>query len=360
MKQFDPIREKIWRYFGLYFLFLFFILFNCHRRTNPVSQSEIARIESSYILQAAIQTWKDGKKAAYTIEFDDARESHYLLSWPELEKRKIRATFNINVPGNLNWRPWRHLASEGNEIASHTITHPDLTKLTPAQIEDELRESLLSIWQEIGKKPVSFTNPYGTSNAEIEKLISKYYLSARNRYGMNSAHIKRDDLFHLKAIGVYRPLSFDFLNRKIEEAIQNNRYLIVTFHSLTEGKVMPNQTFLPLSLLQQHLDDVVKHAASLWVAPRCEVIKYIQLRQNSRLHAWQNNSEIVCQLKSGLNRKRFDVPLTIKLNMPENWRKRKIVSIIDNNVVYHSYSQVDSLLFFDAPANSTVRLIALE
>jgi peptidoglycan/xylan/chitin deacetylase (PgdA/CDA1 family) len=48
-----------------------------------------------------ILRWKDGKKAAFMLAFDDGCPSHLKHVIPELEKRKIPGTFYLNPAKSL-------------------------------------------------------------------------------------------------------------------------------------------------------------------------------------------------------------------------------------------------------------------
>src|SRR5688572_18061809 len=71
--------------------------------------------------------WKDGKKAAFMLAFDDSAPSQLKNVVPELEKRKIVGNFYL-VTGNGLYnaikRRWEAAAkSPYVAVANHTFTH---------------------------------------------------------------------------------------------------------------------------------------------------------------------------------------------------------------------------------------------
>jgi peptidoglycan/xylan/chitin deacetylase (PgdA/CDA1 family) len=62
----------------------------------------------------------------------------------------------------LNWDEVRELSRLGFEIGSHTVSHPILSRLTPRQVDDELRSSKTRIEQEIGKPCRFLAYPNGS------------------------------------------------------------------------------------------------------------------------------------------------------------------------------------------------------
>ncbi len=56
------------------------------------------------------------------------------------------------------------IVSRGHEIGNHSASHPHMSKLTPAQIEDELREVEKKIYKICRKRTVLFRPPFGEYN----------------------------------------------------------------------------------------------------------------------------------------------------------------------------------------------------
>src|SRR4051812_10994194 len=77
--------------------------------------------------KARIARWKDDKKAAFLLMFDDSIPSHIKVVYPELQKRGFIGTFFVN-PGRGEWQPFRdqwekELPAAGMVYANHTMTH---------------------------------------------------------------------------------------------------------------------------------------------------------------------------------------------------------------------------------------------
>lgn len=75
----------------------------------------------------------------------------------------------------MSWDQVRRLADQGIEFGGHSVTHPDLTALSPADLEREVRQSGEDIGRRIGKVPTAFAPPYGASNAAVRGEIRKWY-----------------------------------------------------------------------------------------------------------------------------------------------------------------------------------------
>lgn len=342
-----------------FFVIIFMVSQNCQNENVSIFSSESIQIEESYKPEFRVLDWKDGKKAAYTLAFDDARESHYKVAWPEMQHRGFVGTFNINTPDGLNWIPWKYLAEFGNEIASHTVNHLDLTSLTTGQIEYELKESSRRITKNINKIPYSFAHPYGLSNALVNEKVKEYYLSGRSDFGINSNVLEENEFFHLKAIGVYPTITRDFLQQMLKRTVEESGYLIVTFHSIARGDLyLKDNSYMPINFFQEHLEDVLEYSNEFWIATQAEIIKYIRLRQSANIQIQVSESQISFFLKSNLDRKIFNIPLTIEITIPNNWKDKKIIQFSRDSLLFSVKSEIGSVLNINVYLNQEFLLKA--
>jgi peptidoglycan/xylan/chitin deacetylase (PgdA/CDA1 family) len=72
----------------------------------------------------------------------------------------------------LDWDTLGRLAAAGFRIESHTRTHPDLTRVSAAQVEDEIRGAATEITRRIGQAPSGFAYPYGGETAAVRNAVA--------------------------------------------------------------------------------------------------------------------------------------------------------------------------------------------
>ncbi len=94
------------------------------------------------------------------------------------------------------------LEASGHEIAAHTYDHLDCTRLSEAQIQDQIKRNRQGLADMGVKQPVtSFAYPYGATNAGLKGFLGEHYHAVR---GIGSGvHYDTADLNELKSEGLY-------------------------------------------------------------------------------------------------------------------------------------------------------------
>lgn len=116
----------------------------------------------------------DGDLLALTV--DDGVNSDVLRAYTQFAKDTgVRLTYFVNG----SYPSWtdhvdllRPLVDDGHiQIANHTWSHPNLTKLGLTEVAEELRHNHDFLWKTYGVdvRPY-FRSPYGASNANVEKV----------------------------------------------------------------------------------------------------------------------------------------------------------------------------------------------
>ena len=89
-----------------------------------------------------------------------------------LKKYNIKATFFV-VGANAQQYPdlIKMIHEQGHVVASHSQTHPMLTKLSGAKLEYEIAEPSRIVEKIIGIKPKCLRYPFGASNQTVRDVI---------------------------------------------------------------------------------------------------------------------------------------------------------------------------------------------
>jgi peptidoglycan-N-acetylglucosamine deacetylase len=117
----------------------------------------------------------DGRYIAMT--FDDG--PHPVLTprlLDMLKARGLKATFFL-IGQNAAEYPdiVRRIAAEGHEIGNHSWSHPQLTKLSPAAVREEISKTSSTITEIIGKPLLVMRPPYGATSSYINHWINREF-----------------------------------------------------------------------------------------------------------------------------------------------------------------------------------------
>jgi peptidoglycan/xylan/chitin deacetylase (PgdA/CDA1 family) len=139
------------------------------------------------LITSSVQAQTDSlNRGIITLTFDDGWKSQYVNALPEMRRYGFKGTFYIytSVIGTDSERMTvsnlRALRAYGNEIGSHTVTHPDLTQISDAQLVTELSQSKTSLEAWLGTGTVkNFACPSDGYNTHTTSYVDNYYRSQR-------------------------------------------------------------------------------------------------------------------------------------------------------------------------------------
>jgi len=116
------------------------------------------------------------------LSFDDGSAGHVRHALPALRRAGWPGVLNLAwrfLPDTGGESAVRRLVRAGWEIDSHSITHPDLTRLTDAELRSELTESRARIRDAFGARTDFFAYPSGRLDGRVKRAVrAAGYLAA--------------------------------------------------------------------------------------------------------------------------------------------------------------------------------------
>ena len=171
-----------------------------------------------------------------SLTFDDGRRSQYIYGWPILQKYNMLGTFYIvisDLDGSYAMFPSEVVAlyHAGNQIGSHTVTHPHMTTLSNSDMDWELAQSQNYLQTLLGTPVLDFAIPYGEYNNSVTTEIQKYYRSSRTvDYGYNEKG--SIDFYHLKTQNITDTTTIGNVQTWVNQAKSDHSWLILVYHSI--------------------------------------------------------------------------------------------------------------------------------
>ena len=167
---------------------------------SPISVSPAAfRRQVEHLVQAgvafvtidALLADRAPGKSAVALTFDDGFANIAAEALPLLVDRGLPATifvvsdcvgatnrwattdgYGLAEQPLLDWDALGRLTTQGLTIGSHSRTHPHLTRVSPAQVEDEIRGAASEIARRLGHSPSGFAYPYGAADVQVRATVA--------------------------------------------------------------------------------------------------------------------------------------------------------------------------------------------
>lgn len=180
-----------------------------------------------------------------TITFDDGWESVYSNAFRVLEANCIKSTQYVlgdhfHDLNYLSSSQTRSMQDAGHEIASHTMSHPDLTRLSAEQLAWELGESDRELTRRFGEIR-EFASPLGANNKTVLAEAKKYYRSHRNTVadpevvGDEDINVRETfDPYQINAYTVRSTTTPEDIQRLIDYTIKRKGWLVLTYHQIDD------------------------------------------------------------------------------------------------------------------------------
>lgn len=158
------------------------------------------------------------------ITFDDGYLNNYIYAYPILKEFGFEATLfmitsKIDQKFYLSKDMIKEMDSNGINIQSHTVSHPELSKLSYEEQLYELSESKKVLENILGREISYVSYPYGQFNKSSIMIAKKLHYKLAMGTIPEKAK-RRNGLYNLNRIGVLGNLSIDqfkqLLNREVD------------------------------------------------------------------------------------------------------------------------------------------------
>jgi peptidoglycan/xylan/chitin deacetylase (PgdA/CDA1 family) len=188
------------------------------------------------------------KEPLITITFDDGWETTYTIAAPLLTRDGIHSTQYLvsnllDNPAYLSLSQVKVLQQHGQQIACHTVSHPDLTKVTAQELNYQLRGcQQFFIKQHFGTLQ-DFAAPYGDTNPTVIAGIKQVFRSERNTNGDLSNGVTDADInvpgdsdpYNIIGVTIHENTTVAQLKQAVDYTVVHNGWLVLTYHQSEEA-----------------------------------------------------------------------------------------------------------------------------
>jgi len=227
----------------------------------------------------------------------------------------------------ISWDELRPLANRGYEFASHTVTHPRLAVLDDVNLVYELEKSRKDILDHLGfKHTFSVECPYGTENDRaVHAALLRYQLARNYMPDTNIDDLDRsnnmDPVISRKEYvrwqrGPLTETPMELMKSWVDKAAtQGNIWLVLVFHGVDGVGWKPKTS----TELKDYFGYINSKRQNLWVATFQDVAKYVRERRQSAVSSYRDGELISVVLRSDLTDLNYDLPVTLKTYVPNEW-----------------------------------------
>ena len=179
-------------------------------------------------LDEVLSSWERGTELPtkpVVITFDDGYADNYEWAFPILKHYNLKATIFLvsdymdRFDNYLTWANVKEMQESGLiSFESHTLSHEELTKLSPGDIEHQLRGSAEALKWRL-KKPTHFlAYPCGSYNDDVIRLVKEngYRGAFTVKYGLAAP---KDSFFALDRIPVFGGMPRSMIRFKLRLAL---------------------------------------------------------------------------------------------------------------------------------------------
>ena len=272
---------------------------------------------------ARIAKFAGDRAAAISYTFDDGLRDHYTVAAPMLNEVGLKGTFFV-IPGKVSatvedaerrkndkrawgtitWTELKEMAAQGHEIASHTWSHPNLTKLSLAEVDAEFTKAREAIISNIGRPPLTLAFPFNARTPEIEAAALKHHVAFRSHQH-----------------GTGDKSTAESLNTWADKQVRDKKWGVVMAHGIAYGYA----AFTDPEIFRTHLRYVKKQEAAIWVDTFANVARYEKERDDATLTITDSAAGRVTFVLSGkLDPAIYDVPLTVVIESPSAQSARAV------------------------------------
>jgi len=250
----------------------------------------------------SIAKFKDGKRAAISLTFDDGLAEHYTIVAPELEKRGMRGTFgvcgsNINADDEhivksdrMTWAQLRDMTQRGHEISNHGWAHRNHGRTPIDEVRQDIERNDSAIEHNVGIRPMTFFYPNNTKTKE------GVVVAERGRIGTR--------LFQRSVGSKWTETQ---LEKWVDGGIDTCGWMVTMTHGITYGY----DAFKDASRLTTFLDYLRSRSKDLWIARLQDALAYEKERKDIKLNVNTEGYLLTVVPTMTLDKNLFQQPLTL-------------------------------------------------
>lgn len=181
-----------------------------------------------------------------TLTFDDGSRQNIDTVLPLFDELGFKSThcyMTEPLEGNTKERDRvLEFFEHGHEICSHSVSHPNFTKLSPEELTYELTHSRAYLEKITGEPIVNVAAPFGAYNQNVLDEMRKYYYIHRS---VNEGYNAKNNLqpYRLKVQNMLIGTTLEEFQGWVQKAMEENLWLILVYHKVDYDHISTYDTY---------------------------------------------------------------------------------------------------------------------
>jgi peptidoglycan/xylan/chitin deacetylase (PgdA/CDA1 family) len=278
------------------------------------------KIDSSY----EVATWFGFHDGTLSYTFDDGCPNQFAKAIPMFDEFGYKLTlFTVVDWSSSNWEKLKSAAKNGHEVASHTMTHPNLSKTSLEMQLPEFQNSRDEINRRIPEyKCVTIAYPFCA--AGDQSICRKYYISARSCQGLIEGKTPKDfmNVSSIACGSLGNLKTADDLNRTAQTVISTKGWGVFLFHGIDD-----DGGYSPISSVEfrKNLDYIHAHDNQLWVSTFSDASRYILERNAVNVkELLVRKKYITLSVTDTLDNAVFNHAISLRRILPDGWTNAEV------------------------------------
>ncbi|MBN1398429.1 MAG: polysaccharide deacetylase family protein [Bacteroidetes bacterium] len=265
-----------------------------------------------------VGTWMGFRDAAVSYTFDDNCTNQLKVAVPMFDSCGFKLTLFTVTNWSPNWSGLSNAVANGHEVGNHTVSHADFRDITDEQEELEISTASNLINTNItGPKCITLAYPYCAPGND--SICALYFVAARGCQQFVEGSTPVDFMCVSSIIcgssGSVETAG-DFENN-LNYALTFKGWIVYLIHGIDD-----DGGYSPLSsgVLRASVQHLYEQKEKVWVTSFGNAARYIRERNClSVTETSSQDSTIILQVTDTLDNDIYNVPVTIRRPLPNDW-----------------------------------------
>jgi peptidoglycan/xylan/chitin deacetylase (PgdA/CDA1 family) len=148
-----------------------------HRQLLYLRKASYHAVTAAQLMQH-LRTGSSLPPKPVVLTFDDGYKDIFQGVYQPLLRTHMKGTFFIvpsflGTPRYLTWHQVQIMAAHGMDIEAHTMTHPDLTRISAVSLRWQLTESRRELQARTHRAVKLFAYPYGSYSPAVVSAVAR-------------------------------------------------------------------------------------------------------------------------------------------------------------------------------------------